>query len=290
MFKQIATLGTGMSRVVFTLEFGKNALLESVYAVQAGALYAAGVSDEISEWLAKPRKQRPDYCGRTFPVILLHGVAHNQSWAVKVERELEEAGFICKSINYRTVGRTVEQAADEVNETIKEVMRMRGCEKIHVAGHSLGGLVLRQALARHPELDDVIVTGMTIGTPHNGTPLASKRWGFLPIVGDLITEIAPNSEMLQTLNNKTKKTNTRWVCIWSPDDELVPGTFGQLTHPELEVVDKKLRGVGHAGLMYDNRAVETIVSQMIQADDAAMTDMVEEWARKHKNYKKEPLK
>lgn len=45
-------------------------------------------------------------------------------------------------------------------------------EKIHIIAHSMGGLDARYALAKFPKLAKQVKTLVTIGTPHNGSPVA----------------------------------------------------------------------------------------------------------------------
>jgi len=259
----------------------RDAALETLYCAQAGALYLAGASDALTQALSHPRKHSPEYSGRAFPILLLHGLAHNQSWGVRMEQALEEAGFLCRSVNYRTIGADITDAATQVSTLVTDTAARHNTDKVHVVSHSLGGLVLRQALTSHPHIAPVVYSATTIGTPHHGTPWISPWMSHAPLLGRICHQIQPGSDYLHTLDTSTTADGVRWVCIWSPDDEVVPGHYGQLTHPHLDITDICLPGVGHAGLMYDHRAVDTVVTQAIRSDDNAMEDIVNRWAHAH---------
>ena len=68
--------------------------------------------------------------------------------------------------------------------------RRRGYERIHVIGHSLGGLITRYYVQRLGG-DSRVHTLVTLGTPHQGTQLA-RAAPLLPLVRQL-TPLAGDS-------------------------------------------------------------------------------------------------
>ncbi len=246
------------------------AALEALYAISAGGLYVSGASDQVSRLMTRPilARRNRQQSARSCRVVLLHGLAHNQSWSVKIQRELAARGFVSRAINYRTFGRSIEECADIVAEQILDVAGRSERHPVHVAGHSIGGLVLRSALIRHEELRDYVATGITIGTPHHGTPWALTGARLVPKVGRLIEELKPGSDTLARLDEQTVAGPTRWLSIWSRTDEIVPGRYGCLDHRALVARNIELRGLGHYGLTYNDRAVQTIVDSLTGADTA----------------------
>ncbi|MEI6620831.1 MAG: alpha/beta fold hydrolase, partial [Actinomycetes bacterium] len=199
-------------------------------------------------------------------VLLLHGLAHNQSWSVKIARELKAAGFAPQPIEYQTFSLTIDECADLVAEQILDVATSSRSTAVHAAGHSLGGLVLRAAINRHPELDDIVATGITIGTPNEGTPWAFTGARLIPRVGKLIEEIRPGSETLAIIDEQTRSSDTEWVSIYSSLDQMVPGHYGRLDHPRMRAKNYELGGLGHFGITSNPVAVETIVDCLARAD------------------------
>jgi pimeloyl-ACP methyl ester carboxylesterase len=76
------------------------------------------------------------------------------------------------------------QSAAALRDLVNKVYSENGDEPIHVVAHSMGGLMLRAALAEHgdeiwPKLDRIAF----VGTPHYGSPsiagyLKNHLWGF----------------------------------------------------------------------------------------------------------------
>ena len=65
---------------------------------------------------------------------------------------------------------------------------------MHLVAHSMGGLVVRAALMRHPDLWDMVGRIVFLGTPHYGSPaiagyLKNHLWGFdfLVVLGRLLS-------------------------------------------------------------------------------------------------------
>ena len=269
----------------------KNIVKELVYIGQTGALYITGESTAVSNWLAMERNRKTDYCSRGYPVVLLHGLAHNQSWAAKVSRSLKETGFSVRAVNYATIGPSLDSAADAAAEHIIQTAYEAGVDKVHVAAHSLGGLVLRIAASRNIELDQMLVSGITVGSPHSGTPLANSLLTYLPVVGELAVNLQPGSEVLRKLSLTWGNPNTKWVSIYSKEDELVPGLSGKMFNHNIDITNIELQGLGHAGLIYNGLGVTTIVNSLIDADDLAIERSVERWVKEysHKQSKTTPV-
>ncbi len=242
--------------------------MEALYATSAGGLYLSGVSDHLTRLLSTPIRQRSHRAKNphALPVVLLHGLAHNQSWAVKIQREMQSCGLKTRALNYYTFGRSVDQCAEQAAEKIVEYIERERVPGVHVAAHSLGGIVLRAALNKYPELQPLVATGITIGSPHHGTPWATTGFRVIPKVGGLVEELRPGSETLSDIDEQTTEQPTRWMSIYSTTDEVVPGDNGRLDHPKLRATQFVLRGVGHYGLTYDATAVRVVTDAVLESD------------------------
>lgn len=246
---------------------------EALYAASAGTLYLSGASDAVSSVLAKPlphflrrNRKRVDLPERRLPVLLLHGLGHNQSWSYKLQRRLTDDGFVSRSVNYHTFSRRLNDCADIVAEHIWEFTGRSAAPAVHVVAHSIGGLVLRAAINRHPEIQDYVATGITIGSPHRGTPWAYGPGSVVPLVGHLVRELRPGSDTLRQIDEETVSGSTRWVSMYSVSDEIVPMYYGQLDHPELEVQQIEYRGLGHYGLMYHPASLSAVLDSLADSD------------------------
>ncbi|MET7944141.1 alpha/beta fold hydrolase [Streptomyces sp. NPDC005302] len=85
-------------------------------------------------------------------------------------------------------------SADALHERLTAISNGFGRGPIHLVAHSMGGLVVRTALMRHPSLWERIGKVVFLGTPHYGSPsiggyLKNHLWGFdkLALLGRYLT-------------------------------------------------------------------------------------------------------
>jgi pimeloyl-ACP methyl ester carboxylesterase len=109
------------------------------------------------------------------PVVIVHGLWTHGIVMELVRRRIARAGFAARSFSYASVRATLSENADAL-------VRFLGGMRAHLFGHSLGGLVILQALARHCDL----ATGriVLVATPYGGT-VAGARLAELPGLGRL---------------------------------------------------------------------------------------------------------
>jgi triacylglycerol esterase/lipase EstA (alpha/beta hydrolase family) len=123
------------------------------------------------------------------PILLVHGIIDNHAIFTVMERALRRRGFQTLSTHdYGLLTHNIAHAAAHLGETVAQLSTRTGYERIHVIGHSLGGLIARYYVQRLGG-DRHVHTLVTLGTPHQGTHLA---WAapLLP----LVRQLAPNSQ------------------------------------------------------------------------------------------------
>ncbi|MEE1940641.1 alpha/beta fold hydrolase [Streptomyces sp. TRM 70361] len=178
------------------------------------------------------------------PVLLLHGFIDNRSVFTLLRRSLARNGWrdIC-ALNYSPLTRDIRHAAERLAECVEEICEGTGRSRIDVVGHSMGGLIARYYIQRMGG-DARIRTLVTLGTPHSGTrvaPLASAH----PIV----RQLRPDSEVIEELARPAPGCRTRFVAFWSDLDQLMdPVETARIDHPDLDVCNVRVRGLGHLAL------------------------------------------
>jgi Palmitoyl protein thioesterase len=177
------------------------------------------------------------------PVVLVHGLVDNRSVFSVMRRSLRKRGFthVC-TWNYSPLLTDVTQGAADLGAHIERVCEQTGHDRVHVVGHSLGGLIARYHVQRQGG-DRRVESLMTLGTPHQGSLLAHA----LPT--PLVRQLRPGSAVLQELAEPAPGCGTRITAIYSDLDQIVlPTHSGRCEHPDLRARNVLVRGVGHMSL------------------------------------------
>jgi len=129
------------------------------------------------------------------PIVLVHGIArfdilfvvlrkrlHLPDTAVDgiqyfkgIKTELENHGFTVFHPNQSFSG-SVDLRADQLRDHVNEILSRTGAAKVHLIGHSMGGLDSRHMIV-DKGMADRVASLTTIGTPHHGSPVAVHLQG-----------------------------------------------------------------------------------------------------------------
>lgn len=190
------------------------------------------------------------------PIVLVHGLVDNRSAFAVLRRAMRRRGFgRVSTVNYSPLTADVPSAAAKLGRHIERICATSGYEKVHVVGHSLGGLIARYYVQRQGG-DHRVDTLVTLGTPHQGSNLAR----LAPIF--VARQLRPSAEVIRDLARPALCT-TRFVAIWSDYDEvIVPASNAKLEHPDLQAVNIKVHGIGHLALLVDYDVVHTVIESL----------------------------
>src|SRR5215211_3347493 len=193
------------------------------------------------------------------PILLVHGFIENHAIFTVMERALRRRGFqMLTAYDYGLLTHSIPRAAIRLGKTIESLVTQSGYERIHVIGHSLGGLITRYYVQRLGG-DRCVHTLVTLGTPHHGTQLA---WAapLLP----LVRQLTPNSSLIEELAEPAADCRTRFIAFYSDIDHLiVPSGNARLDHPDLNVQNVAVNGVGHLS-MPNNRRIAFVIAQALR--------------------------
>lgn len=195
------------------------------------------------------------------PILLLHGWVDNRSVFTVLRRHLQRRGFgRVVTMNYSILTHDVPRAAARLGQVVERLCEETGYERVHVVGHSMGGLVARYYVQRLGG-DARVHTLATLGTPHSGTRAAHL------MLGRAVAQLRPGSAVLTELAEPAPGCRTRFVCVWSDLDQMVvPKSSARLDRPDLRVRNVFVRGVGHLSLPVDYRVVREIVAAFAHLD------------------------
>jgi len=233
----------------------------AVHALEMGALASAAAMASLSfvgggfEPASSVSPHTKAHAAATArPVLLVHGFGGTKSsWSV-IAQALTDRGIRVDAITYSPLGNSVEQLAVELVAAVERTLFQTGADKVHLVGHSLGGVVIAQAIAGGG-LVGLVDTVITLGSPFGGSPWA----GLLPF-GDLLRALRPGSPLLSRLAAAPVPVGVRWLAVTAALDIIVPGPRSVPAHADVETIT--VDGVGHLGMLISRRVVGYIVAAL----------------------------
>lgn len=138
----------------------------------------------------------------------------------------------------------IEEIADNISNSIKEICEVLGKNEIVLLGHSIGGVVARYITHKEDELGLKVKKCITLGTPHTGTKLA-----YILSFLQAIKQVRPSSPMIKLLGEQTD----RIVSIIGEFDEFVfPVGDNQVI----------LKNSGHFSILFSSEVVEVVYKSL----------------------------
>jgi triacylglycerol lipase len=186
------------------------------------------------------------------PVVLVHGFAASRTCWFALRRALRADGRTVVSLDYSPWASSVEELADRLADTVEDLLAVTGADKVHLVGHSLGGVIIAQALTQD-RLAGYVDLAVTLGSPFGGTPWA----GLLP-VGPLVWALRPGSPLLRRLAAAPPPEGVRWLAFRSTLDPIVRADRAVPADPDATLV--RIDGTGHSGMLVDPDVIEQIVA------------------------------
>lgn len=118
-------------------------------------------------------------------VVLIHGL-HQNTWLMQnIARFLRTHGFLVYSFRYYSLKDTIYTHSTRLYQFLQQ----KQLHNVHLIGHSLGGLVIRQFLSDQERLSTInahntinIHKIITLGTPHQGSTVAHYSKKLFPIL------------------------------------------------------------------------------------------------------------
>ncbi|MCO4746135.1 MAG: hypothetical protein KC912_15165 [Proteobacteria bacterium] len=184
------------------------------------------------------------------PVLCVHGITQNGTNMWGVRMELEARGRPTLAVHLGRPFQRLDGYVPRLVHGLEVLLDLH--ESVDVVCHSMGGVILRKALAARPDLAERIYRITTLGSPHAGTHAArGLEW-----VAHDVRGLAKNSAELEALPSFAElapqalvtTVSAEWdVIVYPIEHAHLPGTR-ELRIPE----------IGHCGLITDKRALKAV--------------------------------
>jgi triacylglycerol lipase len=190
----------------------------------------------------------------TRPVLLVHGFAGTKSSWSLVAHTLRARGLTVEAMSYPPLGTSVEQLAERLVAEVEWILCGTSADKVHLVGHSLGGVVIAQAIADR-RLNGRVDTVITLGSPFGGSPWA----GVLPFT-EIVRALRPGSPVLRRVACAPLPDGVRWLSVTAALDIIVPGLRSVPSHAQVETIT--FDGVGHLGMLLSQQVIGCITAAL----------------------------
>ena len=195
------------------------------------------------------------------PVLLVHGYAGTEHMWHPLRAALAAEGFDhVIALRYNTFRADIHRVADWLVEQADRTMTACGAGGVHLVGHSMGGLVIRDAVQSRG-LADRTRAAVTLATPHHGSTFAR----FVP--GPCARQMLPGSRFLRDLASRAHRGTTRWIDIQGGADRVVSGGRGGQHLPTPDAVRVHQHRAGHRSIVRHPDVVARIVAELVRIDD-----------------------
>jgi pimeloyl-ACP methyl ester carboxylesterase len=233
-------------------------MLRELRAVGMAALQVPHVLLQHGCGSAHYAAERNAHC----PVLLVHGYAGTASVWGPLRSALAGAGFgLIVSLDYNSFAVDPAAVSAELTRQALRAAAATGAPRVHLIGHSLGGLIVRSALAASPELSFRTGGAVTIASPHRGISLA---------------RIAPGqcARIMHPGHHCTRPEAgapgpVRWLAYYSDGDRVVPPASARLDDPGYRAVNVPIPGCGHLTICRDARLIRSLVAELIRTETPA---------------------
>ena len=237
-------------------------LKEFTSTVVTAGMWPLGFADHGLADIAPATDQSPVKT----PVLLIHGYGANKSNWLFVNRYLQQAGFErVHALNYNPFAADIPGLAERVADRAEELKAHFGVDRLHVIGHSLGGIIARYAV-QVLGLKGVDVC-CTIASPHGGVRLA-RHGSYLAALSPFASglQLRPDSPEMTLLRSSSRALPTRFVAYYSNLDMIVPARRAMILEPELDATNILVKDHGHLSIMLSRRLTSSIVDQLGAAE------------------------
>jgi pimeloyl-ACP methyl ester carboxylesterase len=194
-----------------------------------------------------------------YPVLLVHGYAATESVWTPLRRALAEAGFgHIVSFNYNSFATDPVTVSAELTHQALQALAAADAPRVHLIGHSLGGLIVRCSLAASAALSSQTASAVTIASPHRGAYLARIAPGRCARI--------MHRDSRSCLPEADAPRPVRWLAYYSDRDRVVPPASARLDDPRYDAANLLIPDCGHLTICRDPQLISSLVPELIRTE------------------------
>ncbi len=200
------------------------------------------------------------------PVLCVHGFLRNGTCMWGLRRALERSGRPTRAVSMGRPFRPIERYTPPLEQALRELVESHPGEAIDVVAHSMGGVILRLVLARHPRLAAAIGQIVTLGSPHRGTAAVLGVSSATGLGAPEYRQLDPDSTFLSELPVFSQSApRARVVTIATERDYIVyPHQTSHL--PGARAID--FSTASHPGLITEKAVIQCVVESLSEESPA----------------------
>lgn len=211
---------------------------------------------------APARTLRPTKDAAKIPILLVHGYFHNRGGLLVMQRALKRHGFTdVHTFTYNPLGKDIPAMAGLLQQRVERIRQRTGSSRVHLVGHSLGGLVCRYYVEKMGGCTKTH-TVVTIGTPHSGTRLAYA--GRSPSA----RQMRPDSEFIKEMIRCRKPRSVRYLSYYTNLDAVIrPARSAMMpARAGARIKNILVRDLGHLSLLISPELIGSIAGNLSDLD------------------------
>lgn len=182
-------------------------------------------------------------------VVLLHGLFASAGVLRPLEAALSRQPGVCTAKLTYLPGPGIEELAARLLALVAEIPPHA---RLHLVGHSLGGIVMRYVAQQHPEL--AVAQTISLASPFAGVPRAAL------LRMDGTRDLDEQSALLRSIRLDMSRCQVPHLSIIAEGDQVVKSPVAHAL-PGWEV--RVMPGLGHNALLFDPGVLDLVVGRVL---------------------------